>query len=1036
MLCSVGVFGDQGMNGDSRLSASDLMHSAEDFNESANKLFHSLMKFRVRRLLLVSSLYDAFIVEQEGLIAELIMGEYRHLFLSSAPEITRVNGGKQALDALKTGEFDLVITMSKNIGMNPYDFGKKVKRKHHDLPVVLLATEASDLRMCESHESDVGIDKVFFWTGDPTLFIAIIKHIEDQKNALNDTKTGNVRVIIMVEDSIRYYSKFLPIIYTQIVLQIQRSLSEDLNEMQMQLRRRARPRILLAETYEEAVELYDKYQEYVLGIISDIQFKKEGKMVGDAGFVFANYVQKKYAYTPVLLQSTVSRNREKSKSEGFYFLDKNSQHLVKDFEKFLLKMLGFGDFVFLMPKPLGSKEKEPGIFDVERMETVEVARAADIKEFEELLPRIPQSSIEYHAKRNHFSNWLMARGEFKLGKNLRKLKAQQFSGSEELRQFLIDFLKESRRKKQASILTDFSQQTFEFDGAFTRIREDSLGGKGRGIAFIRSLLARYNLKKKYPGVRITVPNTVAVGILEFDQFLQNNNISAFLDEQQYSDEQIAEVFVEGKLTEDLKKRLAKMLRYYRGPLAVRSSSLLEDSQSTPFAGMYSTYMLPNSHPVEDVRLEQLCTAIKLIYASVFFEEPRSFIKSTGSKIDQEKMGIIIQEVAGSSHKDMFYPTFSGVAQSYNFYPVGHQEAEDGIVTVAAGLGRSVVGGERSIRFCPRYPELIPEFASPDLVLQSAQQRVYVLDMSDEQKKVSFREDSTLLHVRVKEVVDDTNIRFLVSSYDRDDGIIRDGVYEGMRPLVTFSGVLKNDVFPLGPLITDILMIGEYGMGCPVEIEFAVDLRADDAKEKPVFYLLQIRPFVISQHGCDLGYGDVPKQDIFLQSKKALGNGFFEQISDIVYIPPNRFDVAKTFEMSLEVGKINSALSKENREYVLMGPGRWGTEDRWLGVPVRWNQISSAKIIVETEMQGFLVKPSQGTHFFHNLISRGIGYVDIPVEDEESFIDYEWLDSLEAENDFEFVRHVHLKKPLKICFNGKLKTATMLKPDSLAERVEF
>jgi len=1020
----------------SQISEKELIHSAEEFNESVNKLFHSLMKFKVRRLLLVSSLYDAFIVEQEGLIAELIMGEYRNLYLSSAPNITRVNSGDQALEALESEEFDLVITMSKNIGMDPYEFGKKVKKKNAELPVVLLATESSDLRMCEARQCEFGIDKVFFWTGDPTVFIAIIKHIEDQRNARNDTLNGDVRVIIMVEDSVRYYSKFLPIIYTQLVLQIQRSLSEDLNEMQMQLRRRARPRILLAQTYEQAKELYDEYSEYVLGIISDIQYMKDGKLTDDAGFLFAKYVRKNYVYTPVLLQSTEVKNRSKTKKEGYYFLNKNSQRLIKDFEQFLLKMLGFGDFVFLMPKSLGSKEKEPGIFDVERVETVEIARASNIKEFEEILPKIPSSSIEYHGKRNHFSNWLMARGEFKLGKNLKKLKAQEFSGPEEIRHFLIDFLQESRRRKQAAIITDFSQQNFEFDGTFTRIRGDSLGGKGRGIAFIRSLLARYNLNKKYPQIEVTVPNTVVVGILEFEQFLLNNNITSMLEQHDHSDEEIAELFLRGQLTDDLKSRLKKMLRHFKNPLAVRSSSLLEDSQSTPFAGMYATYMLPNNNASEETRLQHVCDAIKLVYASVFYEEPQSFVKSTGSKLDEEKMAIIIQEMAGSKHFDMFYPTFSGVAQSYNFYPVGHQEAEDGIVSVAAGLGRSVVGGERSIRFCPKYPELIPEFSNPQLVLQSAQQKLYVLDVGSEELKLTLREDSTLRHVKVKDVVEDVNIRYLVSSYDRNDGMIRDGLYEGMRAMVTFSGVLKYDVFPLGPLITDILMIGEYGMGCPVEIEFAVDLREDVDGQTPVFWLLQIRPFVRSQERCDLGFGEVGEDDVFLLSEKALGNGFFDDIFDIVYIPLDRFSAARTVDMAHEVGRLNAMFAESGRKFMLMGPGRWGTEDRWLGVPVRWNQISNVKIIVETETEDFAVKPSQGTHFFHNLISRGVGYIDVPWEEEGYVLDYEWLDSLEAENDFEFVRHVHLDKPLKVCFNGKSAVATILKPDSKAEKQEF
>jgi hypothetical protein len=683
------------MNEDtSRFELKKIQNNSEGTFELRSQTYHALMPFKVREILIVSSLYDAFIIEEEGLISELVIGQYQHLLLSSPPRVTRVYSGEKALLKLKENHYDLVITMSKHIGMDPYDFGKKIKKLHPNLPVILLATDTVDINLAQQNGTEKGIDTTFFWTGDSTLFLAAIKYVEDSINACYDTVNGNVRILLMLEDSIHHYSMFLPIIYTEIVQQTRRSISEDLNEMQRLLRRRARPKILLARTFEEGMALYEQYKEYVLGIITDVNFKKKGKADPNAGYKFAKQIKKDSKFIPILMQSSEPKNRTKADAIGAYFLDKNSPSLVQDFQHFLLNQLGFGDFIFLMPKEMkkDGKKKQETTEGAIHHQTTEIARASNMFEFEHILQKVPLKCIQYHSDRNDFSNWLMARCEFKAAMKLRPKKSSDFTDLNEVRKHLVGIFNESRREKQLGAITDFSQQNFEFDSSFTRIRGDSLGGKGRGIAFMRSLLTRYDLEKKYPNIKITVPSTVVIGTLEFERFISDNNIIGVINREDITDQEIAKVFLKSKICDELKTDLSKVLHHFKSPLAIRSSSLLEDSQSRPFAGIYSTYMLPNSHKNDAIRLKQLCQAIKLVYASTFFKESRAYIESTSSKIEEEKMAVIIQELVGNDYGGRFYPTFSGVAQSYNFYPVSHQTFEDGIASIAVGLGKTVVGG--------------------------------------------------------------------------------------------------------------------------------------------------------------------------------------------------------------------------------------------------------------------------------------------------------------------------------------------------------
>lgn len=1003
---------------------------SNDDSELLSQMFHTLMPFKVREILLVSSLYDAFIIEEEGLISEMVVGEYGQLHLSSPPRVTRVSSGKNALSKVERNKYDLVITMSKNIGMDPFEFGKKIKKIYPDLPVILLATETSDLNLIQQKEGKTGVDKAFFWNGDSSLFLAIIKYIEDKINVCFDTVTSNVQVIIMLEDSIRDYSMFLPIIYTEIVQQTERSISEDLNEMQRLVRRRGRPKILLAETFEEGMKVYEQYKDYLLGMISDVRFKQNGKDDPNAGYNFIQLVKKEKPYIPILMQSTDPENRKKAENIGAHFLDKTSPTLLQDFQHFLLDHLGFGDFIFLLPSKKISDETKNITENISHCATSEIGRASNMKEFEQSLQKVPLESIKFHANRNDFSNWLMARGEFKLAMELRPRKVSDFTSLDEMRKHLVDVFNETRRKKQLGVITDFSQQKFEFDSSFTRIGGESLGGKGRGIAFIRSLLARYNFEKKYKNITITVPSTVVIGTEEFDKFIAENDLHKFVNEENISDSEIAQAFLKGSLSKELKAKLAHLLQHFTSPLAIRSSGILEDSSNHPFAGLYATYMLPNKHKDDKVRLKQLCQAIKLVHASVFYKDARVYIQSTASKIEEEKMAVIVQELVGREYRGRFYPTFSGVIQSYNFYPVSHQTYEDGITSVAMGLGKTVVGGERVLRFSPRYPNIIPDFSTTESILENSQRNLYALNTAEKDFKLSEKDDSTLIKLNINDIENDGTLRFIASTYDRNDGMIRDGMDGQGSRLITFAGILKYDVFPLASLLQDIMDVGQKGMGRPVEIEFAVTFD-EKHKNHAMFSILQIRPLVISHEHYEIAWdkNEENREDVFIRSDQALGNGVIDTIKDIVYVPPKSFDSSKTIEIADEVGIINKTLVTSSSPFILIGPGRWGTQDRWLGIPVRWSQISGVRVMVETALKKFNIKPSQGTHFFQNIISREIGYINTTFDSQESFIDWEWLENQKTQKELKFIRHIRLSNPLVIKLDGRYGRALVMKPET-------
>ena len=968
----------------------------ESQNNDYRPIIHEsfdLMKFQISRILLVSSLYDAFTLEEEGLLSEQISGKYQEMALSSPPRVSRVSTGEEALSELKQRQYDLIITMPRLIDIDPFEFGKRAKEIQPGVPVVLLVTDAGDLPMLYKPGRHDNIDKIFFWNGDSALFMAITKYVEDTMNVERDTGQGLVRIILVVEDSPRYYSIFLPSIYTEIVRQTQSLMAEGLNDHEKLYRKRARPKILLAENFEEAMEIYKKYKKQILGVITDVSYYRGGKRERDAGFQLVEEIDKDI---PILIQSSHEECRKRANELGKVFLHKKSETLLQDLRDFFKSHLGFGDFIFLLP----SGEH--------------IGHASDMKEFIEFLETVPTESIIYHAKANHFSNWLMARGEMDLARKLRPKKVSDFQSDEEMRQYLLKAIEESRRNKRRGIITDFEQQNFEYQETFTRLGGGSLGGKGRGLAFLSSLLTHSDIRKKIKGCRIKIPDTMVIGTDEFDRFMEDNTLYDILNNG-LSDDEIASHFLNASMSPDIKDSLRQYLSFVNWPLAVRSSSLLEDSQNQPFAGIYSTFMLPNNCPDEETRTEQLCQAIKLVYASAFYKSARAYIQSTVHITEEEKMAIVIQKMVGKGYGTRFYPLFSGVVQSINYYPVAPLKREDAIVSAALGLGRIVVEGEKVLNFSPQYPKILQGMSTPEGAMKNSQSHFYILNLDSEGTCFDFRmgEDITLLRIPVSEAEEDGTLNYLASTYVANDNRLRDGTgYPGPK-LITFAGILNHKMIPLASIVEELLKIGGTGMGNPVEIEFAGTIAPDG---KPEFYALQIRPLVGLRERKEVRIKEKEREKAFIHTGKALGNGILEGIRDILFIPPERFDNTRTLDIALEIGQVNDTM--EGKPYLLIGPGRWGTRDRSLGIPVEWDQISWARAIVEASLEDFRIDPSHGTHFFHNITSLGIMYFSVPYGTKTAYMDWDWLAKHEPAFQGTHVTRIKLEQDLQIKVDGR------------------
>lgn len=969
--------------------------------------FQNLMRLRIRDILLVSSLYDLFVFEEDGRLYELLREEYQDLKLSHAPEFTRVSSGREAIALAKEERrFDLILTSLHIEDMKAAAFAKLVRESGLDVPIILLAYDNRELAdLLLYHEVSL-FDRVFMWQGDFRLLIAIIKTLEDQLNVDHDTRIVGVQSIILIEDSVRFYSTFLPIIYLEILKQAQRLISEGINLSHKHLRTRARPKILLSTSYEEAWDYFIKYQEHILGVISDIDFPREGKNDAEAGLRFSKNVLARRPDVPILLQSHLPDNEQAARSLGASFLLKDSPTLENELRQFMTENFSFGDFIFYAT------------------DGREVGRAQDLISLEEQLKVVPEESIRFHGERNQFSNWLKARTEFWLAHQLRPRKVSDFPNIDELRENLIGSLREYRRLCQRGIIMDFKKESFDPGSSFARIGGGSLGGKARGLSFVNILINNYNVQHFFPNVHIDVPAAVVIGVDVFDQFLEENNLRSFALSCSNDDEITRHFMLAGRFPEDVLGELAAFLDLMREPLAVRSSSLLEDSQYHPFAGVYHTYMVPNNHPDPIIRLGELLRAIKRVYASTFFQGPKDYIKATSYRLEEEKMAVIIQKMVGTRHKERFYPAFSGVARSYNFYPVAPQKSSDGVASVALGLGKMIVEGGSSVRFSPAYPNHLPQFSTVQEALRNNQREFYALSLAEGQYRSGTTSDQQLCRFETRLAEEDGVLNFVGSTYSSENDRIYDGIAREGQRLVTFSPILKNKIFPLPEIIELLLDMGSWGMGTPVEIEFAVDL----SRKPHEFGLLQLRPFVLNRELEELNIEEVPRERLICRSEQVLGHKVIKDIYDIVVVDRDSFERGKSHEAAREISQFNAELLAEKRPYVLVAVGRLGSLDPWLGIPVTWDQISGARAIVEANFKDFTVAPSQGSHFFHNLTSFSVGYFSISAENQHNFINWDWLLLQPPLKVLNFTRLLRFKNAVILKINGHQNKGYVLKPE--------
>lgn len=974
--------------------------------DSSFKIYYELMPKRVKNILLVSSPYDAFIMDEDGRLAEGMIHEYRGLNLTRPPRLTWVSTAKEALDAISNKWFDLVITMPSLDDMTPYALGREIKNLHPKLPVYLLVHDIVELPTGDQLAECGSLDHMFVWTGNTDLLLAMIKSVEDRQNAAHDTENAKVRIIIYIEDSPIYSASMLPLLYKEIVTQTQAVMDDSLNEEHRILKMRARPKILYAKNYEEAEAVYHQFSPYLLSVLSDVSFPRNGVMDHGAGFSFLTQVNEDHPGLPMLIFSSAETNRQKAAHLPAVFLNKTSGTLNSEIRSFFVDNLGFGDFCF--------RRKDDSI----------AARVSNLQAMEKALRTVPIESIYLHALKNDFSSWLMARSEIQIASKLQQIKADAFETPDGIRSYLIATIKETRLGRQRGVITDFSSGRFDTDVEFAKLGKGSIGGKARGLAFMTNLLKNSPaLQQRFSSINLAVPKTLVIATEAFETFIRENNLKDLAFDE-LTDRQISKIFADAPLPDDLRRDLAHYLRQINHPLAIRSSSLLEDARNQPCAGLYHTYMLPNNHPDIDIRLAQLRQAIKQVYASTYLERPRSFIKQTLHRIEDEKMAVILQALTGREVEGIYYPAISGVAQSRNFYPVSRMKPEDGIVHMALGLGKTVVEGETSLRFSPGNPEILPQFSSVDDILKNAQRNFYALKMTDTPANPILTEMQTLAKIDVSDAKRHPAIRYLAGTYHLQDHRIRDFFQQDGSPVMTFASILKHGTIPLPKALMQILEIGRKGMASPVEIEFAVNLPLAEG-ETPDLHLLQIRPMPMCQQNAEIEINSQDIADAAIYSDSAMGNGRIEEITDIVYVDPDTFDSTKTVEIASEIGRINGQMIQANRRYLLIGPGRWGSADRWLGIPVVWHDISGVSAIIEAAIEKLAVDPSQGTHFFHNITSSGISYITVS-RNGSHHIDWEWLKSTTPVNETTYLKHIRFDTPRSLKIDGVRGVAVLLK----------
>jgi len=988
-------------------SNSQLQYQDADF-DTHFKVFHELMSNKVMDILLVASAYDAYILEEDGSLASRIINEYHGLNLSRPPRITRVDGASKALQMIAAQPFDLVITMPHLGEVDSFEFGLSIKQSKPNLPVILLAHSVQGLHPLPSHKDTSGIDQIFIWSGDADLLLAIVKSVEDRRNVDNDTHKAQVRVIILVEDSPLYRSYFLPLMYKEVVNQTQAVLEESLNEEHRLLKMRARPKILMAQTYEEAMELYGRYQPYLFGVVSDTRFACDGQWCADAGLRFLARVKEDIPDLPLLLISNEPENRASAEKIPVQFLDKNSPRLFDELHAFFLDYLGFGEFVFRRP------------------DGTEVARAANLRELERILPSIPDEPLQYHASRNRFSNWIMARSEIVMASHLRRVKVSDFQDTAALRRYLIDAVHGLRKWRQKGVVVQYDAKTFDCRiSDLVKIGRGSLGGKARGLAFVANLLRQSpRLFEKHTGIDLRIPATLIITTEGFDAFVAENNLQAS-GSQGRSDASIAREFAAAQMPASIVQDLKDYLQTVRYPLSVRSSSLLEDAHDLPLAGLYRTYMLANDHAEDAVRLEQLISAVKQVYASTWFEQPRRFAQSTAYRQRREQMAVMVQQIAGRNYGNSFYPAISGMARSRNYYAIAPIRPEDGMAHIALGFGKLMTSGRGGLRFCSRHPAVLPDFSKTEDILANAQRQFYALALGSHRAGLDLNADLVLRDVA--DAVDEPPVKQLVSTYLPQDGRIRDSAAPRGPKLVTFAGVLKHKLFPLAELVTDLLELSQKAMGCHMEFEFAVNL--NEGPDRPAeFYLLQLRPMPLGSDPYDVELTDADIQRALCFAARSLGHGRFDHIADIVYVKPQSFDAARTRDISAQIARLNAALKTDGTAYLLIGPGRWGSFDPWLGIPVKWEDINGAGAIIELRNAALKAEPSHGSHFFQHIAVHGLPYLTID-EGGGDFIRWEQIRRFEVVQETDYLCHARAPASLVIKCNGLASQCVILPPDS-------
>ncbi len=966
-----------------------------------------LMSRRIRRILLVCNNYDSYSLEEDGHIEAQIAEDYASLNLSNPPEIVRVETTVEALQMVRDGErFDLVITMY-NVGeVSVFDFSCQMKSIVPDTPIVLLASFSREIyRRIQDHDTSA-IDWFFCWNNSTDLIIAIIKLLEDRMNAEHDILEEGVRAILLIEDSVRYYSSYLPALYKLVLRQNSDAISDTLNEKQQTIRKRSRPKILMASCYDDAVELYERYKQNILGVISDIGFvihrdDPPEKEKLDAGLDLCHHIRKDNPTMPILMQSSQESMRKVAQELGVGFVVKTSKTLTHDLSEYIGREFGFGDFVVTDPQT-----------------GEELFRAKDLYGFEKIIKEISDSDFRRLSDKNYISRWLFARGLFTLGKQLRPLTIRDDSDLPEIRRLNLSIIHDFRIMQGVGVVAKFNPATYNDTIRFSRLGSGSLGGKARGLAFLNHVLVKYDMYDKYEDVRITVPRTLVITTEYFDRFIIDNGLQYVINSD-ISDAEILSEFVASTLPQELTDALKVFIHKVRKPLAVRSSSKLEDSYYQPFAGVYSTYMIPRTDN-EDQQLRLLSKAIKSVYASIFYASSRSYIAATANMISEEKMAIILQEICGSSDQGYFFPTLSGVARSVNFYPIGHEKAEDGIVKVAFGLGKSVVDGDLVLRFSPKYPKHVLQTSTVEQVMTETQKQMFALNLNPEKFKTSIDDAVNLEHLDISDCEKFRNLKYVVSTFDLENQRMVDSAYPKGPRFVTFAQMLKYKTFPLAEIVQDLLDIAAREMKCGVEIEFAADLdRGGDPDKLPKFQVLQIRPISVDSRNVDVNWDEIDTSGSMLKSDSALGTGWIKGVHDVIYLKKDAFDTQKTTAMGRELTAINTRMRSEGKNYVLIGFGRWGSSIPSLGVPVQWSNISEAKVIVECSLEDFRVDPSQGTHFFQNLTSFNAGYINVdPYGIKDDVMDFSELDKLPAVEETEYLRHVRFDRELEICIDGR------------------